>query len=228
VDEKPKKPKQWKDKDRVNVIRADAMWDIRLADAATKLIAAGFTYEDIGVVLGVTGKTVANWSQKYKSFNDAAKDGHAAANAITLAQMLRSAWGYDYQEKDEKFIALRDEEGNETGKHKVVTIVKTRHQPPNADLIKFIALNRMSNEFKDAKRIEIEDHKTLQITGSDEIKALDDFIGKFLASTKPKQIESRVVNAGEDSGQSGDVATSCTEGNNPESGIPKGTTLVAS
>jgi hypothetical protein len=185
--------KRWAEKDRANKVRADAHWEVRLAEMASKLIAAGFTYSDIGVVLGVAESTVLGWTQKYESFVAAAKVGHEAANALTLGQLLRSAWGYTFEEKDTKYIDILDENGKSTGKTKVIEVIKERHQPPNAELLKFICLNRMPTEWKDAKRLEIDEHRTIQIVGADEVAALDGFIQKFIESTKPKLVESKVV-----------------------------------
>lgn len=222
--------KRWAEKDRANKVRADAHWDVRLAEVAAKLIAGGFTYKDIGVVLGVSESTVLGWTQKYESFVEAAKVGHEAANALTLGQMLRSAWGYDFTETDEKFIEIRDEAGESTGKTKVITVVKTRHQPPNAELLKFIALNRMSGEFKDTKRIEIDENRRIQITGLDEVKALDSFIEKFIESTKQtKQIETKVIDAEFSvTEQPIPVAPSSSEGNPGEPGVQKEPAQLAS
>jgi hypothetical protein len=194
------------DKERTYKVRQDAHWDVRLAEMAAKLIAAGFTYGDIGVVLGVSEICVRGWTQKYASFFEAAKIGHEAANAITLGQMLRAAWGYDYDEVKEEYIVTTDENGEEKildaeegektpGCSKKVTVFH-RHQPPNGELLKFILLNREKDDWKDAKRLEVTENRNIQITGLDEIKVIDDFVNKFLEHAKQvKQIESKIIDA---------------------------------
>jgi hypothetical protein len=187
-------------KKRVNKLRSDAVWDVRLCEMAIKLLAGGATFDDIGYILGVKGETVQTWRDRYPDFRAAADAGHTASNARTLGEMLRCAWGFEYKERTVKRQVILDEEGEEVNvpgeTSKAVITEHTKYQPPNADLLKFIALNRLSGEFKDSKRIEIEDNRTIKIVGADEAKAIDEFIVKYLESVqKPKLIESNVVEA---------------------------------
>jgi len=195
--EKKKKGRgHWKDKERINKLKANAKWDSRLAEMATRLIAAGITYEEIGNIIGVTEHTIAAWTQRYPDFKAAAEAGHQAANAITLGQLLRSAWGYDYTEKTIKRCVTLDKDGEEipSEENKAVVTEHFKSQPPNADLLKFIALNRMKDEFSDTKRLEINENRRIEITGLDEEKRLDEFISNFVEHlNKTKQIDCKVI-----------------------------------
>ena len=187
---------RWNQKKRKNIVHADSKWDARLVEMATRLITAGFTYADLGTILGVEGTTVGNWIDKYPDFREASKKGHDAANAITLGQMLRCAWGYEYEETTTKKCVTLDADGEEipAAENKVVITTHLKHQPPNAELLKFIALNRMKDEFTDIKRLEINENRKIEITGLDEEKRLDEFISNFIEHlNKTKQIDCKVI-----------------------------------
>lgn len=195
-DEIPK-TKGYRKKERVNKLRADAKWDTRLAEMATRLIAAGITYEDIGSIIGVSESAVISWTRKYPDFKIAAEAGHQAANAITLGQMLRCAWGYDFTEKTVKRKVTLDEFGNEvpseSSKEAIVT-EHTKHQPPNPDLLKFIAMNRMSEEFSRSPIVTQEN--TLQIVTTIEEDRIRRFAGS-LFELASKQVENKILNDNE-------------------------------
>lgn len=170
----------WKSKPRKNKIRKGAKFDSKTPRIVARLFASGLTYEDIGFVLGVSEHTIASWQQRYPIFRKEIDKAKEVVKSITIAQMLKSAWGYDYAEK----TITKDKDGNVVKEKEVI-----KHQPANADLLKFLIINKDPDKYRDVKRIDITSKNlSLGIAGELEESAIDE-----LAGSLAKHIESREV-----------------------------------
>lgn len=180
----------WKEENRKHRVRSDAKFDSRTAGVVGRALAFGMTYDDIGYLLAVKGHTVQDWQQRYPQFDKAVKKAREAAKSITVAQMLRCAWGYKTEKRTEKFNVSIDEQGNEihTDGKKVVTIVYDE-VPPNGDLIKFVIQNLDKENWKDVKRIDISSRSTnLNLMGEAESEAIDALVGRLVKKIESKEI----------------------------------------
>jgi hypothetical protein len=180
----------WKEEKRQHKVRSDAKWDSKTAGIVGRALAFGMTYTDIGYLLAVKGHTIQDWQQRYPKFAKSVEEAREAVKSITIAQMLRCAWGYSAEKRTEKFNVSIDELGNEvsTDDKKVVTVV-TEHIPPNGDLLKFILLNRDSENWKDVKRLDVRSNNSnLSITGDIEAEQIELLVGNLR-----KQINSKCV-----------------------------------
>ncbi len=183
----------WKDKDRKHIVRSDAKYNTKTASIVIRLLAAGFTYADAGYAIGVRETTIQSWVQRYPVFKKQIEKVKDVVKAITVAQLLRAAWGYDYDEVKEEFVTVESGEGTEVTpeelKTKKVTVTH-KHLPPNGDLIKFLLLNRDKENWRDVKSIDVKaTNMTPQLAGQAEAAAIDEIAG----SLGCKQIESTDV-----------------------------------
>lgn len=208
----------WKDKKRKNKVRKDAKFDSRTAGIVGRALAFGMTYDDIGYLLAVKGHTVQDWQQRYPTFDKAVKKAREAAKSITVAQMLRCAWGYKTEKRTEKFNVEIDEDGNEIhsdGK-KVVTVVYNE-VPPNSDLIKFVILNLDKENWTDIKRIDVQGKGAYpNILGDPEAEAIDALSGRLVKQINSKEINAEFEKTG---GQSREVSIDHSDRPQPEYSI---------
>lgn len=180
----------WKEEKRQHRVRSDAKWDSRTAGIVGRALAFGMTYTDIGYLLAVKGHTIQDWQQRYPKFAKSIEEAREAVKSITIAQMLRCAWGYKTEKRTERFAVALDEKGNEisASNQKVVTIVYDEI-PPNGDLIKFILLNRAKDEWTDVKRIDVSSKSTnLNLIGEAETEAIDALVGRLVKKIESKEI----------------------------------------
>lgn len=203
---------QYKNKKRKNKIRSDAKFDSKTAGIVGRALGLGMTYDDIGYLLAVKGHTVQDWQQRYPQFDKAIKKAREAIKAITIAQMLRAAWGYDYEEVTETYvpkeglgISVKDEEIDSVGSVETPPVLKSvkihkKHQPPDKDLLKFIILNRDKGNWTDVKRIDVvSKNADISLAGQLEAGAIDELVGSLT-----KQVESKEIESGDTSAISGD------------------------
>jgi len=164
------------------------------------LVASGMTESDIGVIVGFQGKNSDDWLNELKRHHpevvDAYKAGRQIADSIQVAQMYKSAIGYDYEEVDEEWEVVQDKtDPTKLYEVKVGEKRKHRHQPGNAQLAIFLATNRMPEQFKN--RVETT-KKSFIINGKVELSGdqIERLAGKlFDEARQVKQIESIVVEA---------------------------------
>jgi hypothetical protein len=161
------------------------------------LVATGMTESDIGVIVGFQGKNSNDWLNELKRQHpevmDAYHAGRQIADSIQVAEMYKSAIGYDYPEVDEEWKVEKDEETGEETMIKVGEKRKIRHQPGNAQLAIFLATNRMPEQFKN--RVETT-KKSFIINGKVELSGeqIERLAGKLIDEARQvKQIESKVV-----------------------------------
>ena len=210
---------------RRNHIRKGAKFNIHLLTMAKNLVALGVTEFDMGVILGVGESTINKWKQRYPDFFTSCKEGKTIAKGILLAQMMRAATGYDYEEIDETFKPLyhpttgqrlTDAAGEPLADVLVETKKKTKHQPGNAALMEFISCNLLPEDFKRNFQLEVKDNSAFKQVAELEAGIICQFAGKLMElCPKPanlvKQIESTVIDA-EPSRQPGTPDAANTQG----------------
>ncbi len=194
-----KKSGYGKGKERKFKLPPRTRFDMALLPIIQNLVAAGMTESDIGAIVGYQGKNADDWLNELKRQHpevmDAYKAGRRIADSIQVAEMYKSAIGYDYQEVEEEYKITVDPDTGEEITVKTGAKVKHKHQPGNAQLAIFLATNRMPDQFKN--RIEAT-KKSFIINGQVELSGdqIERLAGKlFDESRKVKQIESTVVEA---------------------------------
>lgn len=128
--------------------RIDKYEQMHIADKLTAIagwIMNGNTDKTIAEKLGVCEKTLCNWKTQYKAF---AEIFHTTKE-IRLGELIHSAFkqatGYDY------------EEDVVTKMGEVVTVRK--HQPGNATLVMFMLQNKLPDEYKDRRSVQLSGDK---------------------------------------------------------------------
>jgi len=195
---KPKPKVSWDKKERKWELAPGARWDEALLPVIQNLAAQGCTESDIGMILGASPERakdlVVGLKRNHKDVRQAWEAGTRMANVLLVAQMLRSAIGYDYVDEDEEYKYVQDP--SDPTKLKEILVgkkVRKRTQPANAALAMFMAANRMPDQFVDRKVLEQRsiELKLDHIPTTDQIETL---AGK-LASLKDnrKIIEAEIV-----------------------------------
>ncbi|KKN51305.1 hypothetical protein LCGC14_0624130 [marine sediment metagenome] len=175
------------------------------------MVAAGMTERDIGYVLGVKPTTISKWKQRYSEFKRATDSKSSAKQIATshlVANGLRSAIGYDFEEIDQVFKRIKnhnwDEENPDASEEYILVIDKEtrklKHRAPDKDLLMFFLLN-LSNEYHNVRSIQVEQTKkqiNVSITGHLESADIRKLAGAAFKTAdtldkKTKVIESKVV-----------------------------------
>jgi hypothetical protein len=142
-----KKRKPWSSKQRKYNLPKRTAFDLVLLPILQNLTAVGMTESDIGAIVGFQGKHSEDWLNELKrnhpEVKDACRVGKEIADSFLVAQMYRTAVGYDYAEIEE--IYELDGEGNNV---QVGAKRKIKHQPANPQMAMFMACNRMPELFK--------------------------------------------------------------------------------
>jgi hypothetical protein len=196
-------------------LQKGAKYDYEYVQIASRLVAAGLTESDLGYVLGVKPTTIKKWKQRYKEFALATNNGSSAkqiAKSHMLANGIRSAMGYDYEEVDivtERCVnPLYDPDDPESQEYEMVEkkrTTKLKHRPPDKDLLLFFIINmdRGEGNWKNVKSIEVEQKKTvttLNLTGNIESSEIRKLAGAAMKTAddmerKTKAIEATVKDA---------------------------------
>jgi predicted transcriptional regulator len=158
-------------------LRKGAKYDMEFVQIASRLVAAGMTEKDVGYVLGVKPATIKQWKQRYPEFMEATGSKSSAkqiAAAHLVANGLHSAMGYDFEEIDQVLVRKEnpDYDSDVEGSEETILVViketrKTKHRPPDKDLLQFFLLN-ISDEYHNTKTIRIDETKkqiNVNITG---------------------------------------------------------------
>lgn len=215
----------WKSKPRKNCIRKDAKFDTKTARVTAKLLALGLPYSDVGYILGISQFTIQSWQQRYPIFRKEIEKAREAIKSITLAQLLRAAWGYTYEEKEERFTSILNEDGTESQIKKKTTKITQKHQVPNPDLLKFILLNRAKEDWHDIKQIDVKStNANFSIAGELESKAIDELVGSLVKKIESKEVEKKELNGKPESGDTNPVPIFDTNGDKSESGVQEKST----
>ena len=193
-------------------LKKGAKYNYDFVEIASRMVAAGMTEKDIGYVLGVKPTTVAKWKQRYEEFNLATNSQSSAkqiAVSYLVANGLRSAMGYDYEELDQVLEMANnpkyDSEDESCKEPKLIQVVKKetrklRHRAPDKDMLIFFLLN-LSDEYKNVKSVTIEQTRkqvNVNITGKLESADIRKLAGAAFTEAdridrKKKTVESNVV-----------------------------------
>jgi hypothetical protein len=183
------KRQPWNTKERKYVLPSGTRFDIRLIPIIQNLVAAGMTEADIGAIVGYQGENAENWLAKLKQIHPEVKEacqiGKRIADSFLVAQMYKTAIGYEFLEQKYK----RDRETGEM----ILAEETVNHQPGNAQLAMFIATNHMPEQYK--HRLETT-KKGYLINATTEITAdqIEKLAGKLMdEANRVKQIESTVI-----------------------------------
>jgi predicted transcriptional regulator len=191
-------------------IRKGAKYNMEFVQIAARLVAAGMTEKEVGFVLGVKPATIKQWKRRYEEFK-AATDNKSSAKQIAVAHLvasgLQAAMGYDYEDVDQtmKRIPNLKWDADDPESEEWIFVIeketrKTKHRPPDKDLLQFFLLN-LTDEYRNTKSITIEETKktlNLNITGhleSGDIRKLAGAAFKTADSMdkETKMVESKVV-----------------------------------
>jgi hypothetical protein len=183
------KPWNYDEDNRKFVLPKHTKFDPNFLPVIQNLTAMGLTESDIGVIVGYQGEHTNDWLNNLKLIHpevkDAAAIGKYIADSFLVAQMYKSAVGYDY-------VTQKFKKDKETGEMELVE-ESIQHQPANAQLAMFVASNRMPDQFK--HRIDLT-RKGFIIDASEPISSeqIEKLAGKLLEEAQNvKQIESTVI-----------------------------------
>ena len=193
-------------------LKKGAKYNFDFVQIAARLVAAGMTEKDVGYVLGVKPTTIAKWKQRYEEFA-LATNSKSSAKQIAVAHLvangLRSATGYDYEEVDQVLEMADnpdyDEDDEDCKEPKFIQVVKKetrklKHRAPDKDLLMFFLLN-LSDEYHNVRSVQIEQTKkqiNVNITGQLESSDIRKLAGAAFQEAdridkRTKVIESKVV-----------------------------------
>ncbi len=191
-------------------IRKGAKYDMSFVQIASRLVAAGMTEREVGYVLGVKPATVKQWKQRYKEFADATNNKSSAkqiAVAHLIASGLQAAMGYDYEDVDQtlKRVTNHKWDPDNPDSEEFIFIIeketrKTKHRPPDKDLLQFFLLN-LTDEYTNTKTIRIDETKkniNLNITGHLESSDIRKLAGAAFKTAddmdkSTKRVESKII-----------------------------------
>jgi hypothetical protein len=111
---------------------------------AARLKAAGFSDDDLAYSFGVTHDTIEKWKKKYPTFKAVCNNGKQMAARYLVAQGLKAAAGYEYEETQTEYMQKMVD-------NKIVELPgKTRVTK------KFLS----GGEYKYIKNVEVNENKT--------------------------------------------------------------------
>lgn len=177
-------------------LKRGAKYNHDFAQVAARMAAAGLGINEIGKFLGVKPATITKWKERYEEFRNAHSNGKEIAKQYLVANGLRAAMGYDYEEVEEDWLPDK-----ETGKMVCVKRkVKLRHKPVDSALLIFFLINMSGGEFKNVRNVEINEKSSnlnVDITGQLESDQIRQLAGKLntLAKNKDKtkQVMSKTI-----------------------------------
>lgn len=155
-------------------------------EMATRLVAAGFSENDLAYIIGCSLARIKYWKRHNPLFKKACTEGKYMAKGYLVAQGLRAAAGYNMVEKNIKIKRKVLEDGSvveyaaeESHFHK--------HVKPDSTLLMFMLAN-ISRQLGDETpwtsqhKIEVDDKKTLNIKISGKIATdqINRLAGAFL------------------------------------------------
>jgi hypothetical protein len=182
-------------------VKKGAKYDFEFVKVASRLVAAGMSAKEVGFVLGVKPATIQQWKTRYEEFRLACGEGSEAkeiAKQHLVANGLRAAMGYDYEEVDR--VLERGDDGEMVVKKETV---KLKHRPVDKELLIFFLINlaKGSGEWTNTKSIEIQEKKAnvnVNLTGEIESDVIRKLAGAALEQAdavekRSKIVESKVV-----------------------------------
>jgi transposase-like protein len=105
----------------------------------------GHTLKEVAKIIGVTTKTIWQWSQDHPEFCNALEESRAKGDGEVAASLFRSACGYEYDEVEQAV------DGN--GKKRVRRV--RRHVPPDVTACKFWLANRQPDVWRERHQHEV-------------------------------------------------------------------------
>ena len=160
-------------------LKKGAKYNYDFVQVASRMVAAGMTEKEIGYWLGVKPTTISKWKQRYEEFALATNSQSSAkkiATAHLVANGLRSAMGYDFEEVDQVFEMTDNPDYDPNDENckepRLIQALKKetrklKHRAPDKDLLMFFLLN-LSDEYHNVRSIQIEQTKkqiSVNITG---------------------------------------------------------------
>ena len=94
-------------------LQKGAKYNYDFVQVASRMVAAGMTEKEIGYWLGVKPTTISKWKQRYAEFKlatDSKSSAKKIAGAYLVANGLRAAMGFDYEEVDQVLERNKDGE----------------------------------------------------------------------------------------------------------------------
>jgi len=187
-----KKVARYSDKERKFCLPERTQYDANWLPVIQNLSALGFPAADIGMILGYSGKNardfIKNLRKNYPDVAEAIRTGVKMANSFLVAQMYKSACGYDYDEVDFKYT--HNEDGSI--KNKIETGGKKKRYSGSPQLAMFLAANKMPESF--VNRLEISKKSNLNLFEEVPKDAIKRLAGKLLEfADKRKGVESKEV-----------------------------------
>jgi len=172
------------------VEKKEIKFSTEFASIAEKLSASGASEKDISYILGTSVRGFRKWKKEHPEFKRALRRGKELTQAYLIAQGIKAAAGYDYEETTTK-IRLRKNENGEVVEFPEVTKYK-KHQSTDGKLLMFLvsALDRQlgKNDWIQQHKLEIDEKKNVKgrfiITGSQQfhlIKNLGDSLAGRIA-----------------------------------------------
>jgi hypothetical protein len=174
---------------------ANAKWpqlyDPKYADIASRLVAVGFTEDDIAATLGVPLAAIRAWKHSFPDFKAAYKGGKRNQLSRMMAKALHEAVGYDYT------TTKKETTYNEDGSIKGIKVTEaTNHQAPQPNMLLFLACNLSSQlgldegeAWKSRQKMEVETKSiNLTITGEAVSSQIERLAGKLLGNQTTPQL----------------------------------------
>jgi len=151
------------------------------------------------MILGYQGKSPEGWKIAAgktlgQEARDAVENGLKMADSLLIKELVREAFGYDWEEvtEDYKYVSDFDQETGEVVTKRVKTGEKRRNrrQPGNARLAELLATNRMPKSLKKVSEIR---KSSLEDKAESTEDQVDQLVGRLLELTnKIKYVESTV------------------------------------
>lgn len=168
-----------------------------LNDVASRLVAAGFSEEDLGYTFGVQKWRIESWKKKYPLFRQACENGKEVEKRKLVAKGLQAAVGYEVTTSKRKIT--RDASGNITKDEETIF---SNHVPENHNLLMFILCNISrqlgDNDWKSKNILEVEAKSlNVQITGQLATEQIQRLAGRILnepIKIIDAQFENKIVN----------------------------------
>lgn len=183
---------------RINPTKAKA-YNTEYVAIAERLVATGASQEDLAFLFGTSLTNFKKWKRENPEFKQALKRGKELTKAYLVAQGIKTAAGYTFEDKIIEYVAMVDENGNEIiqedeNGNKLAKIKKIKKTvPPNERMLMFLlsALDRQlgNDDWVNKQLVETKVDKT--ITHKIDTDSVIDQINKL--SSGVKHIDSQIV-----------------------------------
>jgi len=121
--------------------------------AVEQMAREGLTNDQIASELGIHRRTLYTWLPQYESLAMALQRGRADIDQTVVLSLLKRSLGFEVDEEQTTTEDKLDKEGNV---HTLTKTVKTkRFIPPSDSAIIFFLKNRLPNEFRDRRELDI-------------------------------------------------------------------------